>query len=505
MSNGDPKKITLFFLFLFFFILSPFLWAEERPFSINFWPIFQYLSDPIEGSIEFQGLGPVLYWKKDSQQLQFGIRPLTYWTEDEEDSLRRLEYFYPLGKFQIKGDEKKGYLFPLSLYREEVFYGERRWDFQFFPFFMGETEKGKDYFGLFPIYGFLYDRYGKDEIRFLLWPLYAKSSAEKVHTTNLIWPFLSFTEGERKGGFRFWPFYGYKEEFGVSRSEFFLWPFYVNQTKGMDTDDPVRDWILFPFYASKESKRFKSETFLWPFFSYAKDRGTGFEQWDFPWPFFQTLKGEDLYGIKIFPLYGFKEKKEDWKRIFILYPLYQLEEDRVGEKYERTHRILLVSRIRMGEGERDLKGENFFRIWPLFNYERDETGHQLFSLFYLIPFKDEGLERNLYPLFQIFRWERDLEGGEKADLFWGFYKYLKKEELSFWELAHLIGVKKEKGKKTLSVLKGLIQYKSDGEKADLRLFYLAFSILLFYKDGGSNREQLGPKEDEKYGQEEFRE
>jgi len=43
--------------------------AEERPFSINFWPLFQYTSDPIEGTEEIEGLGPFFIWKKDPRQI----------------------------------------------------------------------------------------------------------------------------------------------------------------------------------------------------------------------------------------------------------------------------------------------------------------------------------------------------------------------------------------------------------------------------------------------------
>jgi len=70
--------------------------AEERPISINFWPLFHYTSEEEEGVSEIEGLGPFLYWKKDSDRREWGFRPLFYWTEDESDSLRRLEFLYPL-------------------------------------------------------------------------------------------------------------------------------------------------------------------------------------------------------------------------------------------------------------------------------------------------------------------------------------------------------------------------------------------------------------------------
>lgn len=463
------------------FITFPSL-AEERSISLNFWPLFQYTYDPVEEVREIEGLGPLFLWRKGSYQRQWGIRPLLHWTEDETASIWRLEFLYPFGKYQVKEGEKKGYLAPLSLFRSEEFDGKKKWDFQFLPFFIGETEKGKDYLGLFPFFGTLLDRYGRELIRFYLWPLYSESTSAGVRTTNLLWPFFSLVEGEKKRGFRFWPIYGQREEVGISQTEFVAWPIFLKQRKNMDTDDPIDERMIFPIYVSKKSRHFESNTYFWPFFSHARDRLTGFEQYDLPWPIFQSLRGENLRGMKIFPFYGYKVKEGVMRRTFILYPLYQLEEDRMGDVQEKTTRILLLSRIRTSEDDRGVKKERSLRFWPFFDYEREEKGHETLSFFYLFPFKEGGFERNLFPLFQIFRWEKNSQGGISVNFFWGFYKRMKKEEMDSWEIAHLIGLKRGKGWRTLSLLKGLIQYKSDGRTADLRFFYLPFHLRWFHRN-----------------------
>jgi hypothetical protein len=193
------------------------------------------------------------------------------------------------------------------------------------------------------------------------------------------------------------------------------------------------------------------------------------------------LKGEDLKGIRFFPFYGCKSREGEMKRVFILYPLYQLQEDRIGDVQEKTIRILLLYRIRSGEDDQGLEKERSLRIWPLFDYEKDETGHRTLSFFYLLPFKDEGFERNWFPLFQIFRWEKDPGKRLSTNFLWGFFKRMKKveknrpeEEIDSWEIAHLVGVKKEKGRKTLSFLKGLVRYQTDKEDIHLRVFFLPF-------------------------------
>jgi len=457
--------------------------AKERPTTLNFWPLFHYTSDPVEGVSEIEGLGPLFYWKKGAGRREWGARPLLYWTRDEPDSLRRLEFLYPFGKYQAKENDKKGYLFPISDYRDEEFEGTRKWNFQFFPFFIGETENKEDYFGLFPFFGTLLNRYGKDEIRFYLWPLYSESLSEGTRIRNFLWPFFSFTSGEKKRGYRFWPIYGEREEFGVSKSAFFLWPIFVKKAKGLDTEDPVEERMIFPFYVSKESKYFESKTFLWPLFSHAREERTGFEQWDLPWPLFRTFRGENLYGKRFFLFYGYKVREGQSKRVFLLYPFYQYEEDWMQDFHEKTYRILL-SRIRTGENDQGMEKGKSIRIWPFYDREREEGGRETLSIFYLLPFKEEGLERNLFPLFRIFRWEKDPQKGVSTNLFWGFYKEMKKEDVDYWEIAHFIGSKRGDGWKTVSFLKGLLLYEREGEKVSLRFFYLPFRLRWFQQRGG---------------------
>ena len=457
--------------------------AKERPTTLNFWPLFHYTSDPVEGVSEIEGLGPLFYWKKGAGRREWGVRPLLYWTRDEPDSLRRLEFLYPFGKYQAKENDKKGYLFPISDYRDEEFEGTRKWNFQFFPFFIGETENKEDYFGLFPFFGTLLNRYGKDEIRFYLWPLYSESLSEGTRIRNFLWPFFSFTSGEKKRGYRFWPIYGEREEFGVSKSAFFLWPIFVKKAKGLDTEDPVEERMIFPFYVSKESKYFESKTFLWPLFSHAREERTGFEQWDLPWPLFRTFRGENLYGKRFFLFYGYKVREGQSKRVFLLYPFYQYEEDWMQDFHEKTYRILF-SRIRTGENDQGMEKGESIRIWPFYDREREEGGRETLSIFYLLPFKEEGLERNLFPLFRIFRWEKDPQKGVSANLFWGFYKEMKKEDVDYWEIAHFIGSKRGDGWKTVSFLKGLLLYEREGEKVSLRFFYLPFRLRWFQQRGG---------------------
>jgi len=450
--------------------------ADEEPGSFNFWPLFQYASDPEGGVKEIDALGPLFTWKREDRQNGWGIRPLFYWTEKPSESLERLEYLYPFGKYQDRKGEEKGYFFLLHRYKKETIEEETDWDFQLFPFFMGESKKGEDYWGVFPLFGNLFNRYGRKEIRFILWPLYSRSVSEGYTTTNVLWPFYGRIEGEKRGGYRLWPLYGYKEEFGVSKLEFYLWPIFFRGTKGLDLGEPVEEKIVFPFYVSSESERFEKKTVIWPFFSRSRNRLTGLEQWDIPYPIFRYIKGEEARGTNIFPLYGYEERRGGMKKSFLLYPLLTVKEIQIGDVHEKTVRILLISRIRSGKGDQAEGKGHSIRIWPFFDYERSEKGEAAFSAFYLIPYKEEGLERNLFPLFRIFQWETDPRGNCSTRLLWGLYKQSKRNERKSWEIAHLMRWSREGNRETVSFLHGLFQYTRNGPSADLRIFFLPLSL-----------------------------
>jgi len=467
------RTIILFFFLCFIPSLTP---AEEDPVSINLWPFLQYTSDRTKGTMEIDLLGPLVTWKKGVRDHQWGMRPLVYWSEEESESLHRLEYLYPLGKYEDRGGERKSYFSPLHLYKEERFDGVNRWDLQLFPFFVGETRKGEDYWGIFPLFGTFLDRYGRKEIRFYLWPLYSQSVSEGYTTTNVLWPFIGFTEGEKRRGLRIWPLYGYKEEPGVSKVEFFLWPIFFHGIKGMDVEDPVEERIIFPLYVSKESKRIDQKTYLWPFLSHLRDRLTGFEQWDFPYPIFRYSHGGGVEGFRIFPFYGYEEQEGGMKKTFILYPLYVRREIPNGDVQEKTIRILLLSQVRSGEGRPGEEKERSLRIWPFFDYERSAAGDQSFSTLYLIPYRVKATERNLIPLFRIFQWKKDASGRGSTNFLWGLYKRNQGDELESWEIAHLIKWDRGKDRKTISFLHGLFKYTRNDRSADLRLLFLPLHL-----------------------------
>jgi hypothetical protein len=393
---------------------------EKKDFTLKLGPLFHYWSDSERARSTLRILGPLIYRKRGVEGGEFALRPLFYWTENGKENFLRVEYLYPLGKFSREGGDTKHYLVPFFKSRDEKRDGERGEKyFSLFLFFRGQTEAGEGYWGIFPLFGHLADKFGRDRIRFYLWPIYSDWSEEGAYTWNILWPILSATRGGGKKAFRLWPFWGYKEEEGISRADFVLWPFFIKSTSYLDTDDPERQHILFPLYWGVRSGGKRHVTVLWPFFSHAVDERNGYERWDVPWPFISFTRGEKVRRLLIFPFYYGKEVPGSRTR-WILWPLYQRWDDQFGDQREVVQRYLLLNRIKTVFNHKGEEISKQVSIWPFFRYSREGDEVSLY-LFNLIPLRDEGLERNWVPLYRVYRHERSASG-KRRDILWGLYE-----------------------------------------------------------------------------------
>ncbi len=406
-------------LFSIFSTQSPGLCSDKGGDVLKLWPLFHYWSDSERTRSTLRILGPLIYRRRGVDEGEFAVRPLFYWTKKGKGDFLRIEYLYPLGKFRRDGGDTKHYLVPLALSWDEEGDGGRREKFSVrLLSFRGQTEDGEDYRGIFPLYGHLVGRFGRDRIRFYLWPIYSDWSEEEAYTWNLLWPIFSATRGGGKKAFRIWPLWGYKETEGVSRSDFVLWPFFIKSTSNLDTDDPERQLLLFPLYWGIRSRGKRHVTVLWPFFSHTVDERNRYERWDVPWPFISVTRGEKVSRLLIFPLYYGKEVPGSRAR-WILWPLYQCWDDRVGNQREVIRRFLLLNRVKTVYNREGEEISKLVSIWPFFTYSREGDKVSL-DLFNLIPLRYEGVQRNWVPLYRVFRYERNASR-KRRDILWGLY------------------------------------------------------------------------------------
>ena len=348
-----------------------------------------------------------------------------------------------------------------------------------FPFlFYGEEEQGT-YMAFFPFGGKLYNWFGRDRISFTLFPLYSRTERGTRRVDNVLWPFFAKISGENESGYKFWPIYGQSSKEGVYRKKFFLWPIFFSESRKLDSDNPEEVRAAWPFYVSRESPEKSFNAVLWPFFYKLEDRVKGYEQWNFPWPLFRVTKGENYHGVKLLPLVA-DETMDVKRQRWYLWPIYKIEELDTDLLTRRRDRVLffLYSDTRETKWE---TGDSMRRInfWPFFGYH-SKNGVSLFHALSLIePFfpGNESIERLWAPLWRVYQKKWDQQGNQATSLLWNLYWSERQGDRLAWELFPLLEYRRHSSEqKSLSVLKGLVSYRSDAQGKRLNLFYLPWGL-----------------------------
>jgi hypothetical protein len=443
---------------------------------LNLWPLLNYYKDTEHRTTELDAIGPFFTLYSSPLEQRYGLRPLFFVNKNKEVSSTEIEYLFPLGKYRKKEKDSSFYLVPLfSSHKDSIDTQGKTHDFGMFPIFWGKDEDGNRYGGLFPIYGKLNHRFGKDQIRFYLWPFYLFSKDDDCSTHDILWPFFSCTKGENERGFKVWPLFGHYEKEGEFSRDFALWPIFFKQKTDLDTDNPKSTKAALPFFVQKKSPEKVSRSILWPFFNYSDDRKNEYKQWDMPWPLFQYGKGVELELFRFFPIYGYK-RSADSKTGYFLFPLYTYSKDEFEDHKDTTYRLLLINKYQKKEFKKESRNAKSIRVWPLFYYNREKEDAIKFCFPEVIPLENEGFERNISPLFRLYEYNRDSHGNTESKLLWWLYRHKKSNTKELFEIAFLLDYEKEKDMSIFSFLKGIFEYKQGKEKKSIKLLYLPWRI-----------------------------
>jgi len=453
---------------------------------LNLWPLYDDRIDPVDESRVQSGLGPILELQRDVDEpvRSLAVRPLLYRLEDrrEDQEEAEIDVLYPVFTYRRSERDWQWQFLLLLNGRSEGQPGERERRLDLFPlYFSGTTETGESYRALLPLGGTVHDRLGQDRIRFVLFPLYARFTRGQTETTYTPWPLVSRVRGEREG-FRLVPFYGRVRQPGVSETRFVLWPFYLHQRAGLNTDNPEETLAVLPFYVGQRSPRRDSTTLLWPFFTYTADRARGFEQWDAPWPLVQIARGEARRVTRVLPFFSVEDRvlRNEFllrelrsRQLILLFPLYTRTQDDVPGSRTVRHRVLwwLYSDTRQtGEDGETRRVDG----WPLFHYERDREGAVRFQTLALLePLLpgNEWVERNYSPLWSLYTLRRSPAGAEVHSFLWNLVRHEEGPAARAIEvLGPLLRYREAGARSSLSLLGGLFRYEETRGERAVRLF-----------------------------------
>ena len=447
-------------------IAGPF-WNYETVWDLpktNQPPAADLLSPPI-------GLVPL-----PEKVVTFGFAPLFSWERYHDVDATSLHILYPAITYARYGTEYRfhiGQLLSWAGGQEPDGANTKRTTL--FPVYFRQrsTDPALNYTALFPIYGHLQGRLFRDEMHFVLWPLYIQTRKRDMITDNYLVPFVHVRHGPGLTGWQVWPLAGAEHQTphtvtnrfgpqiaGGRDNHFLLWPVYFHNNLNTGTTNELHQRVVLPFYAGETSPARDARTYLWPLgVKRTDDRANRYRETAVAWPVAIFGRGETKRTDRVFPLYG-RTRTPQKDASFLLWPVFRQEKhfSPVMDSRRTSFGMWLYTDSEVHDKTRN-RIEWRHDCWPLFVHRHDLQGNErlqiLAPLEPILVFK-EGVRRSWAPFWSLWRAEKNAETGARSQsLLWNLYR---RESAP--------GVKK------CSLLFGLVQYHSTAAGARWRLFYL---------------------------------
>lgn len=347
------------------------------------------------------------------------------------------------------------------------------WRFWLVPlYFQGRSDKGEDYWALFPLYGTIRGFAFQDQVSFQLFPVHFTSSINEVRSEGWFWPLYSRTEGDGVDRLQLFPFYGRSVRDNDYDKRYILWPFYTHAEYGSEQGEGTA-WILFPLVGRVQLEAQDGWWILPPLFRF--HRGEQQNLIYAPWPFIQMGSGE-IDRLYLWPIWGKRQIGNETKYIFA-WPLGRwLIHDDQHQRSSLFHLWPFLFWDDVSPVQAETPSRSYRKIWPLFSYAR-QGDRSRFRMLDLWPGRGlKAVERNWAPLWTIYEHNRQEEQVE-TEVLWGFFRHRQKgEESTYWSLFPLIDrkVNREENEKEWNLLKGLIGGGREDGHRYMKLFYLKF-------------------------------
>jgi len=439
-------------------------------------PLFDDFKLTLDVGHRTEVVGPLFYSEQRETQQTWAVPPLLSSTRNPETESKEVDFLYPLMTYDRYGDQYRWQLFQLLSFAGGPTQVETNRDrFTLFPLYFQQrsSDPSQNYTAVVPFYGHLQHRLLRDEIFFVMFPLYSKTRKKDVITDNYVWPFFHLRHGDGLHGWQFWPLVGNEHKDVTTRTNgfgdvttvgghdkfFTVWPVFFSSRTGIGTTNEQYQEAALPIYSVLESPQRDSTTFIWPFFNYVDDREKKYREWDAPWPLLVFARGEGKTTTRVWPFFS-QAHSPKLESNFYLWPIYKY--NRVQSAPLDRARMRICFFLYSDRKEKNTEtGAARRRIdfWPFYVHRRDFSGNtRLQILAPLEPFVpgSKSIERNYSPLWSLWRSEKNAKSGATSQsLLWNLYR----REAT------------PAGKKC-SLLFGLFQYGSSSEGKSMRLFYI---------------------------------
>jgi len=420
--------------------LCAWLAAGEEP--ALFGPAANRAASAFSAGQRFSAISPLVSGEVSTNGGWWAVSPLFSRFEERDTERVHWEFLYPLMTSDRFGTEHRWQLLQwLSWSGGETQNGSRKSRQTIFPLFFRQQADGStnDYLAVVPFYGRLQNRLFRDEMRFILFPLYLESSKDGIHTRNYLLPFIHLRSGSGVEGWQFWPLVGREDKVptqltntwdeielvGGHQKRFLLWPLAFSTKSGLGTTNAATNRMVLPLFARQRSPARDSTTVIWPFFTHTDNRQLGFQEWGLPWPFIGWADGSGKTMRRFWPVWG-ATRTPSQERDFAFWPLYTHRHIRSAPLESERWRGLWFLYDHSYDRSTETGAERRRRdLWPLFSWRRDFEGRERLQV--LAPLEtliknNEAIERTYSPVWSLYRSEENPRAGRLSQsLLWSLW------------------------------------------------------------------------------------
>jgi len=439
-------------------------------------PLFDEFGLTLAPGNRTEALGPLFYSEQQETRGTWAVPPLFSYMRDPGTESKKFDFLYPVLTYNRYGDQYRWQFCQVVSFAGGPTQSESARDrIILFPLYFQQrsSDPSQNYTAVVPFYGHLKNRLFRDDIFFVMFPLYSQTRKKDVVTDNYLVPFFDVRHGDGLHGWQFWPLVGNEHKdvttqtngfgdvtiVGGHNSFFALWPLFFNDTSGIGTTNVQWEQASIPAYSLLRSPLRDSTTVIWPFFNYVNDREKKYREWDAPWPLIVFARGEGKTTTRVWPFYS-QAHNAKLEGDFYLWPIYKYNRVRSAPLDSRRTRICFFLYSDLKEKNTETKAERRrVDCWPLFIHRRDFNGNSRLQLIApLEPFvpTSQSVQREYSPIWSVWRSEKNPRaGGTSQSLLWNLYRR-----------------DTTPAAKKCSLLFGLFQYQSSPEGSRIRLFYI---------------------------------
>jgi hypothetical protein len=468
--------------------------AEER----NYWPIAVKQVDVGGHVVSAEYLGPFVFRHPSraiSQDASFttsGVRPFFVQTKDATGLTVESMVLYPLFIYRADSDTynwtilnliNKGSPKPVDTAAAAM----QAKGFDVWPFWFSRQTGSPEtsYRAFFPLGGTVKYRFGRDELNWVLWPLYLRTEKNGLVTTSTPWPFIQSVSGTEHG-FALWPLYGRRgNDAAGSHHSFFLWPLGWDNTIPPKEDapegaQPTRQFGFIPFYTVETREGFKNQNYVWPFFGHTeRTLPYRYTETRYFWPFLVQGHGDNQIINRWGPFYTHSVIKGMDKTWYLWPFVRQAKWEDSGLAQTRTQFLYLLY---WSHRQRSLTNPNAApadrtSVWPLFSKWDNGAGKkqvQVLSPFaVLLPYSNEWRE-TWTPFFALYRFDQRAPQDKNWSLLWGLATWHRNYGEKEFHLGPLFSTHTRTDSKRVAFGNGLFGWKRNPGDARSHWFWFDF-------------------------------